>query len=113
MHNCIYSSNIGVFLRYSSLAFMPRGCAHTNVSSAVLQEVGPLASAAAFVTGLSNGGFMASLLGMQPNSPFHAIAPVAGYQYTGYQNVSWPSMPIFQHHCRYAHGSAPNLTREF
>ena len=70
-----------------------------RIPSEVQALLGPLASAAAFATGWSNGGYLSSLLGVTPQSAFKAVAPIAGYVYDGFDAASSP-VPLFQHHGR-------------
>jgi len=61
--------------------------------------LGPLSSSAVFATGWSNGGFLATALGMMKDTPFKGVAPISGYQYSGFKEVPHV-MPIFMHHSR-------------
>lgn len=63
--------------------------------------LGPLSSSAVFATGWSNGGFLATALGMMKDTPFKGVAPISGYQYSGFKEVPHV-MPIFMHHSRWA-----------
>ncbi|KAK3252949.1 hypothetical protein CYMTET_37775 [Cymbomonas tetramitiformis] len=62
-------------------------------------ELEELYSSAVYGLGWSNGGYLVSLIAMEPDNPFKAIAPISGHQYDGMMNVTNP-IPIFMHHSR-------------
>ena len=69
----------------------------------IIREEMPLADASNVVaTGFSNGGFLVSLLGLQPQRPdwLKGIVPTGGYQYNTslYDGGLVDPLPVFAHH---------------